>query len=149
LSVLKGSVDSPAICKMLNQVISKWTSTSLYKFRQWSSFSIPPMESQFSHPRHWRNKSIPFTPISHPYVERVIGTVRRECLDQTLFWNEVDLQNKLDNFIDYYNNHREHSSLKGDVPAKFSEERLQSAANLEKFNWKTFCRGLIQLPIPA
>ena len=41
-------------------------------------------------------KSIPFTPISHPYVERINGTIRRECLDQTLFWNEVDLQNKLD-----------------------------------------------------
>ncbi len=56
-------------------------------------------------------KSIAFTTISHSYVERLIGTVRREFLDQTLFWNEVDLQHKLDDFTDYYNNHRAHSSL--------------------------------------
>ena len=29
-------------------------------------------------------KSIPFTPISHPYIERVIGTIRREYLDQNV-----------------------------------------------------------------
>ncbi len=94
-------------------------------------------------------KSIPFAPISHPYIDRVIGTIRRECLDQTLFWNDVDLQNKLDDFTDYYNNHRVHASLDGEVPANFGEKRLQSVANLEKFNWKTLCRGLVQLPIPA
>ena len=31
-----------------------------------------------------------FAPILHPYIERLIGTVRRECLDQTLFWNRVN-----------------------------------------------------------
>tara|TARA_R110002049_G_scaffold191507_1_gene360473 strand:+ start:42749 stop:42988 length:240 start_codon:yes stop_codon:yes gene_type:complete len=79
----------------------------------------------------------------------VIGSIRRECLDQTLFWNDVDLQNKLDDFTDYYNNHRVHASLNGEVPADFGKERLQPVANLEKFNWKTLCRGLFQLPIPA
>lgn len=79
----------------------------------------------------------------------MIGSIRRECLDQTLFWNDVDLQNKLDDFTDYYNNHRVHASLNGEVPADFGKERLQPVANLEKFNWKTLCRGLFQLPIPA
>jgi transposase InsO family protein len=53
--------------------------------------------------------------------------IRRECLAQTLFSNEVELQNKLNDFTDYYNNHRVHSSLNG-------EEILQPIANIEKFN---------------
>ena len=94
-------------------------------------------------------KSIPFTPISHPYVERLIGTVRRECLDQTLFWNEVDLQNKLEDFTDYYNNHRVHSSLNGAVPTGFGEKKTSRLANLAHFEWHSLCRGLAQLPVPA
>jgi hypothetical protein len=41
-------------------------------------------------------KTVPYTPLSHPFVERTIGTVRREVLDQTLIWNEADLSRKLD-----------------------------------------------------
>ena len=134
---------------MFNQIISNKNSPHyissdndpLFQFHRWkANLRILEIEEV---------KSIPFTPISHPYVERVIGTIRRECLDQTLFWNDVDLQNKLDDFTDYYNNHRVHASLDGEVPANFGEERLQSVANLGKFNWKTLCRGLVQLPIPA
>ena len=94
-------------------------------------------------------KSIPFTPISHPYVERIIGIIRRECLDQTLFWNEVDLQNKLDDFTDYYNNPRVHASLTGIVPTEYGKKRMRPFANLARFNWQMLCRGLYQLPIPA
>jgi hypothetical protein len=43
-------------------------------------------------------KTIPFVPPSHPFVERLIGTVRREYLDRTLFWNRGDLERKLDNY---------------------------------------------------
>ena len=31
-------------------------------------------------------KTVPYVPLSHPLVERLIGTVRREYLDRTLFW---------------------------------------------------------------
>ena len=105
LSVNKGSVDGPTMCKMFNQIISNKSAPHyissdndpLFQFHRWKA-NLRILEIQ-------EVKSIPFTPISHPYVERVIGTIRRECLDQTLFWNEVDLQNKLDDFTDYYNNH--------------------------------------------
>ena len=36
-------------------------------------------------------KSVPYVPVSHPFVERLIGTVRREYLDGVLFWNMCDL----------------------------------------------------------
>jgi hypothetical protein len=42
-------------------------------------------------PRHSR----PYAPLSHPFVERLIGTIRRECLDRTLFWTAADLELKL------------------------------------------------------
>jgi hypothetical protein len=41
-------------------------------------------------------KSVPYAPVSHPFVERLIGTIRREYLDRTFFWNAVDLARKLD-----------------------------------------------------
>jgi putative transposase len=58
-------------------------------------------------------KTVPYAPMSHPYIERLIGTIRRECLDQVLFWNETDLQNKIEKFIKYYYDSRCHWSLKG------------------------------------
>jgi len=79
----------------------------------------------------------------------LIGTFRRESLDQTLFWIEMDLQKKLDDFTDYYNNHRVHSSIHGAVPTKFGEERISSPTTLTKYGWNSLCRGLYQLPVFA
>jgi hypothetical protein len=36
-------------------------------------------------------KTVPYVPLSHPVVERLIGTVPRECLDRVLFWTAADL----------------------------------------------------------
>ena len=55
-------------------------------------------------------------PLSHPFVERLIGTLRREYLDRMLFWTTADLENKLLDFRTYFNNHRTHDSLKGGTP---------------------------------
>jgi putative transposase len=46
-------------------------------------------------------KSVPFAPVSHPFVERLIGTIRREYLDRVFFWNAVDLARKLNEYKDY------------------------------------------------
>ena len=32
-------------------------------------------------------KSVPYSPTSHPFIERLIGTIRREYIDRLLFWN--------------------------------------------------------------
>ncbi|MEN8132099.1 MAG: integrase core domain-containing protein [Pseudomonadota bacterium] len=61
-------------------------------------------------------KTVPDTPLSPPYIERLIGTVRREYLDHPLFWNAVDLERKLADFQMYYSHHRTHSSLIGNTP---------------------------------
>ena len=66
--------------RIQRQSLPKYLSTDndpLYRFHQWQAnlrvFDV--MEI----------KTGPFVPLSHPFVERLIGTLRRECLDQTLF----------------------------------------------------------------
>jgi hypothetical protein len=51
-------------------------------------------------------KTVPYAPLSHPFVERLIGTIRRECLDRTLFWRAADLEMKLLEFQRCFNGHR-------------------------------------------
>src|SRR6202521_253403 len=65
-------------------------------------------------------KTVPNVPLSHPFVERVIGTMRREFLDQVLFWNASDLERKLGEFQTYYNAARCHASLEGYTPMTFA-----------------------------
>jgi putative transposase len=43
-------------------------------------------------------KTIPYVSLSHPFIERLVGTIRREYLDQILFWTTVDLEEKLAGF---------------------------------------------------
>jgi hypothetical protein len=46
-------------------------------------------------------KTVPYVPLSHPFVERLMGTLRREYLDRILFWTTVDLAEKLTEFQHY------------------------------------------------
>ena len=94
-------------------------------------------------------KTVPHVPLSHPYVERSIGTVRREFLDHVLFWNARDLERKLAEFRRYYNEARFHSSLKGYTPSTFEDKRSMTPADLRKVRWTAHCRGLVQLPVAA
>ena len=91
-------------------------------------------------------KSIPFTPISHPFVERVIGTTRREYLDQIIFADAADLENKLNDFKTYYNQYRQHLSLQK-TPEKMGGKGSKKTAFLKNYHWKNHCQGLFQTPI--
>jgi transposase InsO family protein len=75
-------------------------------------------------------EAIPCTPRSHAFVKRLIGTVRREYLDRTLFWNQSDLERKLENEKAYYNQHRCHSGLAGATPAQRSGVPHHQSQNL-------------------
>ncbi|MCH8301946.1 MAG: transposase [Proteobacteria bacterium] len=61
-------------------------------------------------------------PISHPFVTRLIGTIRREFRDHVLFWTSHDLERKLSEFTVYFNRHRVHSSLSCDDSAELAVE---------------------------
>ena len=85
----------------------------------------------------------------HTFIERLIGTIRREFLDQTLFWNAVDLERKLEHFKDYYNHSRTHASLDGNTPAEISGDSVAHLARLQRYSWQKHCSGLFQLPVAA
>jgi transposase InsO family protein len=79
-------------------------------------------------------KSIPCTPSSHPFIERLIGTIRREYLDHILFWNAQDLERKLVVFRQYYNRDRVHQSLGGDAPDEVSGVHQPLHAKLSNYS---------------
>ena len=93
-------------------------------------------------------KTVPYVTLSHPFLERLIGTLRRECLDRTLFWTATDLEAKLLDYQHYYNEHRTHAGRKGHPPVTGVNVN-RSLANLSCSRWQKHCGGLYQTPIAA
>jgi len=94
-AVHAGEVDGASLCRMFNKAISiqrvpydlSSDNDPLLLYQRWrANMRILGIEEI---------KSIDCTPLSHPFVERLIGTICRECLDHTLFWNAADLERKL------------------------------------------------------
>jgi putative transposase len=59
--------------------------------------------------------SAPRVPWQRAYVERVIGTIRRECLDHVIVFNEASLRRTLSSYFSYYHRSRTHLSLDKDA----------------------------------
>ncbi len=151
-SVHGGIIDGAAVCRMLNRIIAptgvlpRRLSTDhdpLFEFYRWkANLRILDIAEV---------KTVPYAPLSHPFIERLIGTIRRELLDQVLFWNARDLEQKLTDFADYYNRNRVHTSLGGNTPESKSSDGATDfgTVGLNKYRWRTHCRGLYQLPAAA
>jgi len=58
----------------------------------------------------------PRSPWQNAYVERVVGSIRRECLDHLVIFNERHLRRVLSSYVDYYQRTRTHLSLDKDCP---------------------------------
>ena len=109
-------MDGVSVCRMFNHAVAsqplpKHLSTDhdpLFRFHRWLA-NLRVLEIE-------QIKSVPNVPVSHPFVERLIGTIRREHLDRVLFWNALDLTRTLDAFRCYYNEQRVHRSLGGTTP---------------------------------
>ncbi|HTE03122.1 MAG TPA: integrase core domain-containing protein, partial [bacterium] len=54
--------------------------------------------------------------LANAYAERVIGSIRRECLDHVVVIGERHLLGILSKYVDYYNGTRTHLSLAKDAP---------------------------------
>ena len=78
-------------------------------------------------------KSVPYVPTLHPFIERLIGSVRREIRDKTFYWNACDLQNKLELFQNYYNEERCHHSIDGITSLKKVDERSITVLSIDKY----------------
>ena len=146
--VHSGAVDGVALCCMFHRAIRgqslpEYLSSDhdpLYRFHQWKA-NLRVLEVT-------EIKTVPYVPLSHPFVERLIGTLRREYLDWTLFWTTVDLDAKLTEFQHYYNGHRTHAGLEGGLPEPGADGSA-SPIDFESYRWRRHCRGLYQTPIAA
>jgi transposase InsO family protein len=94
-------------------------------------------------------KTVPHVPLAHPFVERLIGTMRREFLDQVFFWNGRNLERKLPEFQEYYNAERVHASLEGRTPLTVADNRPVATGDLRQVRWVSHCHDLVQLPVAA
>ncbi len=148
-----GDVDGVAVCRMFNEVIAiagagaglpKYLSSDndpLFRYHRWKANLLVLEVDEL--------KAVPHVPLSHPFVERLIGTIRREYFDQVFFWNAVDLERKLRSFQKFYNDHRTHASLDGDTPAEIAGRQPGTTLDINNFSWQQHCGGLFQLPVAA
>jgi hypothetical protein len=115
----------------------------LFKFHRWQA-NLQILEID-------EIKSISYAPISHPFIERTIGSIRQELLDHTLFWNDVDLRKKLNKYKNCYNDTRGHSSLGQLTPNQRSEHPnpTSDVKNLSVYRWQSHCSGLFHTAIAA
>jgi transposase InsO family protein len=141
-----GNVDGPAVCRMFNDATSRqgWPerissdNDPLFQYQRWKA-NLRVLEIQ-------EIKSLQHVPMSHPFVERLIGSVRRELLDQTLFWTATDLDYKLRNYQAYYNEYRCHAGRDGATPVSSGSRKV---VGINSYRWQKHCRGLFQLPVAA
>jgi len=70
----------------------------------------------------------PRSPWQNGHMERVIGTVRRECLDRMLIFGESHLRQILTLYASYYNESRTHLSLRKDAPLGRAVQRYGTIA---------------------
>ncbi len=148
-AVHAGVLDGPTVCRMFNSIIGgsrgpRYLSSDhdpLFRFHQWSA-NLRILDVM-------QVKTVPYVPLSHPFVERLIGTIRREFLDQVPFWTIRDLERKLLLFEGYYNRDRAHRGLNGTPPDEKGGVMDRRIAHLDEYRWKTHCHGLYQLPEAA
>ena len=81
------------------------------------------------------------TPVANTYAEHWIGTIRRELLDRTLVWKQHQLEQLIIAYIDHYNTHRPHRSLRQRPPLT-SEPQPANQHRLHIVR-STRCDGLI------
>jgi hypothetical protein len=126
-----GVVNGEALCRMFMQAIRGVTTLPryfssdhdpLYGFHQW--------EANLRILGVTEIKTVPYVPWSHPLIERLIGTIRREYLDRLLFWTAIDLEISFG---------RTNAGRRSGI----------QAGGLKMLSRQTHCRGLYQTPIAA
>ena len=110
-SVATADLDGIRVCRMFNRAIARQSlprhlssdHDPLFRFHRWRA-NLPVLEVD-------EIKTIPGTPRSHAFVERLIGTIRREYLDRIWFWNQTDLERKLEDYKVLYSQYRYHTTF--------------------------------------
>jgi len=78
-------------------------------------------------------KTAPKSPWQNPYVERFIGSIRRDCLDHMIVLNEEHLKRVLADYFGYYHHDRTHLGLKKETPFGRPLQKRPKNGQLIKF----------------
>ena len=62
-------------------------------------------------------KTAPRSPWQNPFVERLFGSIRRECINHLIVLNEDHLKRVLTEYLDYYHEDKTYIGLKKDTPS--------------------------------
>ncbi len=73
----------------------------------------------------------PRSPWQNPYAERFIGSLRRECLDHIIVFNEASLRHILKAYFEYYEHSRTHLALEKDAPVSRAVEPREAGIVIE------------------
>ena len=73
----------------------------------------------------------PQSPWQNPYAERLIGSIRRECLDYVIVLNEEHLRRVLRSYFSYYHDWRTHLALDMDCPRPREIQRVEAGEVIE------------------
>jgi len=73
----------------------------------------------------------PHSPWQSPYVERLIGSIRRECTDHIIILGERHLRSILKTYFEYYHRSRTHLSLAKDAPEPRAVQPPESGVIIE------------------
>jgi transposase InsO family protein len=74
----------------------------------------------------WDKPTASASPWQNGFVERLIGSIRRECVDHVIVLGEAHLRRILRSYARYYNNFRTHRSLNKDAPVSRPVQRIGS-----------------------
>ena len=77
----------------------------------------------------------PRSPWQNGYAERLIGSIRRECIDHVIVFGECHLRHLLRCYLGYYNETRTHLSLDKDAPISRCYRRRESAHGRRSLRW--------------
>ncbi|MCP4551863.1 MAG: transposase [Bacteroidetes bacterium] len=61
-------------------------------------------------------RTAPYSTWQNPYCERVVGSIRKDCVNHLIVRNEVHLKSKLKEYFKYYHEDRTHIGLNKDTP---------------------------------
>ena len=93
-----------------------WDTAPRYLLRDGDSIYGTECQSRVENLGMEEVKIAPRSPWQNPYYERVIGSIRRECLGDVIVFNERHLRRVLRSYVDYYHHWRTHRSLEMDTP---------------------------------
>ena len=141
-----GNLNGIAICCMFNKIVSRQSlptflssdNDPLFTYQRWqANLRILGIEEI---------KTLPYIPMSHPFIERLIRSIRNDLLDQTIFFHAHDLQRKLDHYQNYFNLKRSHKTLNAATPQQKAKLSKTNVISIKNYKWESHCIGLFHLP---